>query len=188
MTGVTQFFAERCEVDSLVTEVHKQELGFLYAVRDARLEPLNIPPDSAVRHVFIGRAPLDEEGVQGGADAPAKWGLVLLDLPLLREDVLTMTVLSSRNDWTEDDGRRGHLATAGRLHKKIKSFLREYLELKFPIWAGNRQTRRWERYKDIGYTKGVASFTEGGGHLKQEGVANVEFFLAPPNYQDPGAS
>jgi len=93
-----------------------------------------------------------------------------------------MTVLSSRNDWTEGDGKRGHLATAGRLHKKIKIFLREYLKLEFPIWAGNRQTKKWEKYKNIGYTKGAASFAEEGGHLKQEGVLNVDFFLAPPNY------
>lgn len=182
MTGVTQFFAKRREIDSLITEVQKQELGYLYVARDAVLEPLTTSPDPTARRIFIGKDSIPEEGLQGGIDTPAKWGLVLLDLPFCQDGVLTMTVLSSRNDWTEDDGRRGHLATAGRLHKRIKSFLREYLELEFPVWAGNRQTKKWEKYKDIGYTKGAASFIEKGGHLKQEGVANVEFFLAPPNY------
>lgn len=174
-TRVTQFFAERHEVNSFLVEIQEQEHGFLYVARGEFLEPLNAQPDAETQRVFIGKK--SGLAIQGGADAPGKWGLVLLDLPFSQEGVLTMTVLSSRTDWSED-GMRRQLATAGQLHKKIESFLKRYLE--FPIWARNRKNGKWEKYGSVGYTKGATGFTQKGGILKQKGVANVEFLLAPP--------
>ncbi|MGH3711370.1 MAG: hypothetical protein ACRDRQ_25440, partial [Pseudonocardiaceae bacterium] len=129
------------------------------------------------RRVFIGTTLEGEEALKGGTDAPGKWGLVLLNFPFQREGVLTMTTLSSRTDWSED-GKRRQLATAGQLHKKIEFLLRRHL--RFSIWACNLKTKKCEEYSDVGYTKNVEIFAKKGGKLKQEGVANIEFFLTRP--------
>lgn len=106
---------------------------------------------------------------------PARFGFVLLDLPVAVDGTLFMASLQSTNSWVID-GVRHTSPESPTLHRQLETEIRR--EAIHPARVSNDRTGASGLYDQIRVTEGALRFVAAGGTLRQEGVGNLRFFPA----------
>jgi hypothetical protein len=188
-----QFFSGREELLQILSRI-VEALSLVVLARDesgvdwvARVEGsagLQEFARSPVNRIYLADSGSMVAATTAGPLSPARQGLLLVDLPRIKDGIMLAGQVAVKTDWIDES--TGKVRTSADLLKffnTVASKLRK--ELRTPMVAENIKTGKSASYSDIGYTESARSFVESGGELMQEGVLNIRFRI--PESSSPGS-
>lgn len=103
-------------------------------------------------------------------------GWIQMDVPRIKGDTLYGVQISCKTDFLDKETSTVMLNPMAR-----RSFQQFWLQWKrhftFPMMVRNKLTSAEGLYKSIGYSAGARLWFLQGGHLRQEGVENIQFLI-----------
>lgn len=177
------------EIKDVMCEVTRSHDMFIVSERRCRpftLQQLQaedfcehkIPTGSG--RLFIARERIDLANEEIARTGLTAGGLIVLRLPIYDGPILFLASISVRTSWY--DSQVGDVVSHDSslpLYRPIISRIRKRLSR--PMWAYGVQGGPARMYRDLGYSQGVVEWLRQGGDIRQEGVANVRFLIAPPS-------
>jgi hypothetical protein len=163
-------------MDELVRSVPAQAV-ILSGPGESRVVWQGSPEDVfGARRLHVAPAgPLGDNALSVDANT-AELGWVSCDVPRFEGSALLGVQVAARSDWynrvtkTVEENRHS-LKWFGKVWKVFATHLQS------PVRARNVVSGAEETYSSIYYSSGAARWYREGGHLRQDGVANVEFLI-----------
>lgn len=126
--------------------------------------------------VFLAESTTVDAEALADPSSAARLGWVVTNVPQIKDKHLLMIQMGARSDWFDK--------AIGTVHENkaaLKRFDRIWKvvarRLRFPLCARDLTTGAEASYPSVGYSAGAAEWFRSGGHLSQQGVANVEFLV-----------
>lgn len=184
-TRRAQFFICRDEfldvLDTVASELGLVVVSMQPGGRGVAVVSVDDLRGSSLRRIYLAQSEPSGDtllDVQEGLLSPGKWGWVELDLPIEDAGSLLLASIGTKSEWVDAQGRSYDNPAVLVLFKKITSGFRPLLT--GPVWAGQSSSDVWREYRDLRYSECAARWRRSGGHLKQEGVLNVEYEVDDP--------
>lgn len=137
---------------------------------------------TAATRVYLAGAPAAFEAARPGSFRPGELGWVQLDVPRVENRDLFGIELAAKSDWF--DAAQHQIKESPVALKLFDRLWRKWKKV-FTLGASARDVNTGAEalYASIGFSAGAATWSQQGGALRQEGVANIAFSIPQPGEQ-----